>query len=314
MQPDKEAVTRIVELMHSTLAEQLQSDADWALHLRFIGRLHGYSPYNRLLLWAQWEQRREWRRIMRGLQAAMFGAPIFDELPPMRYCASFSTWRSMGGHVIKGEKALSVLAPVLVKDYDDLDENGKPREKCVRYVGKNRTFEVSQVDGIEAPEPVQLLDGERPERLWECLIDLAEHLGYTVTVGDSGDANGYCDHAGRRIVVAERNSGLQQTKTLAHEIAHAMLHDPESRPKFMSQVVAEVEAESVAYAVMVMAGLDSSDYSFGYVGTWSGGDGALIAATLERVVDCATRIATCIETGTLPAARRLVTKFDFAEQ
>lgn len=311
----KEAATKAVEDMHSALAGALHTDAEWAQYLRFVSRLHNYSIQNTMLMWAQWEQRRYYRRILRGIQAMFFGAPIFEEMPPMRHCAGFSVWEGMGGQVIPKEKALSVLAPVIVKDREDLDEHGKPREKCIGFVLKNRTFEISQFTGIEAPpEPVRLLEGEGPEGLWDRLVALAEHLEFSVKIGDSGDANGYCNYSAKQIVVSDRNEGLQQAKTLIHEIAHALLHNPEARPKFMPQAIAEVEAESVAYTVASMAGFDSSDYSFGYVGTWSRGDGALIAATLERVAYCSARIVEFIESGTLPAAKKVATKFEFAEE
>jgi hypothetical protein len=310
----KEAATKAVEDMHAALAGGLDTDADWAQYLRFVGRLHSYSIQNTMLMWAQWEQRRQWRRILRGIQAAFFGAPIFDEMPPMTHCAAFSKWEGMGGQVIKDEKALHVLAPVIVKDKENLNAKGQPRDKCIGFVLKNRTFEISQFAGIEAPpEPVQLLLGEGPEGLWDHLVALAEHLGFTVEIGDSGDANGFCNYSTKQIVVSSRNEGLQQTKTLIHEIGHAMLHGPDDRPKFMPQAIAEVEAESVAYTVANLAGFDSSDYSFGYVGTWSRGDGALIAATLERVANCAARIAEFVESGTLPDAKRAASKFEFEE-
>lgn len=47
-----------------------------------------------------------------------------------------------------------------------------------------------------------------------------------------------------------------------------------------------IEAESVAYIVCQVLGIDSSDYSFGYVTTWAGGSEQAIAsikASCERI-------------------------------
>jgi len=309
----KEAAKQVVETMHAALAAGIEGDADWAQYLRFISNLRGYSARNSLLLYVQWEARRRYMATMRGMQAAMFGAPTFEPLAEMRHVAGFSTWADMGGQVRKGEKALSVLAPFIIKDREELDENGKPKEKLLGFVVKNRTFEMSQFAGIEAPpEPVKLLEGESPEGLWDHLVSLAEGIGFSVRLGDTGDANGYCSHATNEIVVSPKNEGLQRVKTLIHEVAHALLHG-DDRPRGMPTSVLEVEAESVAYAVAEMVGgFDSASYSFGYVGTWSRGDGALIASTLERVSTCAAQIATFIETGALPA-RKAASSFDFTD-
>jgi len=68
------------------------------------------------------------------------------------------------------------------------------------------------------------------------------------------------------------NSPAQRVKTIGHEIAHALLHE-----KFDDRAVAELEAESTAYVVCQALGLDTSDYSFGYVATWAGGGEQAIA-------------------------------------
>jgi hypothetical protein len=64
----------------------------------------------------------------------------------------------------------------------------------------------------------------------------------------------------------------------------------------------EVEAESVAYIVAGLAGVDTSAYSIGYIGGWAGGDTDLIKATAARVLHATHRIAEITQSAAAPAA------------
>src|SRR5437879_2419409 len=115
--------------------------------------------------------------------------------------------------------------------------------------------------------------GDSVAGTYDELVAYAGRLGFSVEVSDelTGQVNGDCTHTLHRIRVRAGLSPAQSTKTLAHEIAHAILHgeDIESRER------AEPEAESVAYIVWGLLGVDSADYSFGYVAGWGGGDDAI---------------------------------------
>lgn len=301
----KAEATAAVEGMHRKLDEQIATGSDWMEHLTFMSRLRSYSARNGLLMWSQWEARKEARRAVRALEIMFFTGPVSPLLPELSAPAGFSTWSDMGGKINKGEKALSVLAPVLVKDEKDLDAAGKPKKKLIGFVLKSRTFDISQVDGVDAPPAaVKLLTGEGPEGAWNGLVRLAESNGFTVEVGEvPGAANGYCSYVQKLIMIETRNEGAQQAKTLAHEIGHMLLHGPDDVPVGMPSNVREVEAESVAYTVMNILGLETDDYSLGYVGGWSGGDGALIGSTVERVINTSARVIGFLETGELPGLK-----------
>jgi hypothetical protein len=310
----REAAKQAVADMHRQLGEQITTGSDWMAYLDFARRFHRYSPNNIGWMWAQWEQRKAFASIIRSIEVGLFGGPISEPMPELTLTAGFSKWKDMGGMVRKGEKALSVLAPFMVTDKDKIDPaTGKPLKKVIGFVLKSRTFDISQVEGIEAPEsPVTLLSGEGAPALWSALVRLAEAEGYTVEVAPiPGSANGFCNYLAKMIVVEASNDPAQQVKTLAHEVGHMLMHGM-NKPFGMGDNVAEIEAESVAYTVLNMAGIDSAAYSFGYVGTWAKGQGDLIAATFERVADTAARIATFIEDGTLPNAKE--SKFYKTEQ
>ena len=101
----------------------------------------------------------------------------------------------------------------------------------------------------------------------------------------------------KRIRIEARNDERQQVKTLAHELGHAILHEPgEGRPD--SRPLLELEAESVAYVVCQNLGIETGDYSFGYVATWAGGNDEAqkaIKASGSRIQRAADQILTAIE-------------------
>jgi antirestriction protein ArdC len=67
-----------------------------------------------------------------------------------------------------------------------------------------------------------------------------------------------------------------QTRTLAHELGHVVLHEPgrtdatgATADAAMHRGIAEVEAESVALMITAAHGMDSSQYTIPYVSTWA---------------------------------------------
>ena len=124
-------------------------------------------------------------------------------------------------------------------------------------------FDISQTDGDELPEiPCHRLDGVGAA--YDELTLYAEGLGFLVEVGElPGETNGLCNHATQTITVRTGLALATQTKTLAHDVAHAMLHGSAfDGPRAQ----AELEAESVAYIACGLLGIDSAQYSWGLPG------------------------------------------------
>jgi hypothetical protein len=123
---------------------------------------------------------------------------------------------------------------------------------------------------------------------------VAHSIGFTVEEDYlPGERNGDCSFDDRRIRVEVTNSEAQQVKTLAHELAHAMLHE-----EFTDRALAELEAESVAYVVCNAIGMATDEYSFGYVAGWAGGGDEAIAgikASGQRIQQAANRILDGVE-------------------
>jgi len=116
-------------------------------------------------------------------------------------------------------------------------------------------------------------DGENVAGVFEHLVAVAQSIGYTVENAEFADSrNGDCAFDLHRIRVASDRSPVQRIKSLAHELGHAMLHE-----QCDDRRLAELEAESVAFVVCASLGINSDEYSFGYVATWAGGGDEAIA-------------------------------------
>ena len=228
--------------------EALTTSDRWRAHLEVQGRFHRYSFNNALLIGAQ------------------------D--PEATRVAGFATWKSLGRSVRKGERAIRILAPMVGRR--TRGEDGDERRAIIGF----RTvavFDVAQTEGEELPTVCRNLVGDDPAAGFDALQLRAAYLGYSVQLSElPGTTNGDCTYALRRIRVESRNHPAQRVKTLAHELAHALLH--EHAP---DRARAELEAESTAFVVCRALGLDSGDYSFGYVASWAG-DGPEAVASITR--------------------------------
>ena len=244
---------------------------------------------------------------------------IVMQKPDASLVAGFNKWRDeFERHVKRGEKGIKILAPApykIKKELEKLDPDGKPiigedgkpvteqKEITVPAFKVVSVFDVSQTDGKEIPDiAVDSLTGsvEQYEDFFKALEQTSP-----VPVGferiESG-AHGYYHNAEKRIALNEGESELQTIKTLIHEIAHAKLHDidlnapPEQQQERPSRRTREVEAESIAYTVCQHFGLDTSDYSFGYVAGWSSDkDIKELKASLETIRATASELITEID-------------------
>src|SRR5207302_3022950 len=136
-------------------------------------------------------------------------------------------------------------------------------------------------DGPPWPEVrPELLSGEAPAVLWDSLATQVASAGFTVERGDCGGANGVTDYSTKTVTVRADVEPAQAVKTLAHELAHVLLHDGSGYGKGC-RGRAEVEAESVAFLVLTTTGIDAESYSFAYVARWSDGKPERVAETAD---------------------------------
>ena len=231
----------------------------------------------------------------------------------------FRQWeKEFDRHVKKGEKGIKIFAPApykvkkLVDKIDPetrkpmLDREGKvvkeEKEITVPAFKVITVFDISQTEGKEFPDlsvkPL-LADVEQYEDFFAAL-EKASPVPIAFEQITNG-ANGYFSLTDKRIASKEGVSELQAVKTAIHEIAHAKLHDvdlnaPPEQQNRVDRHTCEVEAESVAYTVCQHFGLDTSDYSFGYVAGWSSGkEMTELKASLETIQTTSKELITEIE-------------------
>jgi DNA primase len=266
--------------MLATAVGQLQSSDGWKQMLLGLARggrysLRRFSFRNQLLV---------------AMQA-----------PGATSVATYQAWQRAGRQVRKGEKAITILAPVVVKE----SKKDKPEETESKLIGfrPHLVFPSEATDacagprGRPLPEPVRVTrDVDAPEAFAdsvEVLRNVALGLGPGVVVsvdvrprqpGDHPTAEGWYSRSTRSIVIISgEKSRAQMFATLVHEIAHAILHDDGDHH---ARAENEIEAESVAFVVSKVLGLDVGCYSFGYVAHWAGQEDAekAVLASGQRIV------------------------------
>jgi DNA primase len=257
---DRQAEAR--ERLESAVAE-LVTEEGWHRWLESRARFHAYSVGNTMLIAMQ--------------------RPLATQV------AGYRAWQALGRQVRKGERGIAILAPMVGRREDP--ETGDD----VRVVYGFRTvhvFDVAQTDGDELPEPpVSLLKGEGPDGLAAMLGAVAAGEELSVIAAATLPANGSLDRSDRAITVGEHleAGSAAWCKTMLHELGHWFDLGPDGSAMF-DRAAAEIVAESVAFTVGQTVGLETGEYSFGYVATWARGDVDRIREVADRVDAAAGRI------------------------
>jgi hypothetical protein len=204
--------------------------------------------------------------------------------------AGYRQWQALDRQVVKGQAGYMIFAPVTARfaSANPSDSTSwrrlAPREKRKsneversRMVGVKSAYvwDACQTDGRPIPEPPapRLLEGQAPEGLWEGLAAQVKAGGFDLLrVPDAsviGGANGLTDYMARTVAVRSDMPDAARVKTLAHELAHVLLHGPDNPEALGHRGIAEVEAESVALMVGAAHGMDTSGYTVPYVSGWA---------------------------------------------
>lgn len=283
----------ITDRLEQGIKELFDSDR-YKEYLRVMSKFHNYSFNNTLL--------------------------IAMQKPDASLVAGFQSWKNnFKRNVVKGEKGIKILAPSPFKIRQEMEKidpatqkpvigaDGKPvkeeKEITIPAFKVVSVFDVSQTEGKELPDiAVDMLTGD-VERFKDVFAALEKTspvpIGFEKIEGNS---HGYYHLEEKRIAIDEGMSELQTIKTAIHEIAHAKLHDIDPNAPKEEQAgrpdrrTREVQAESVAYAVCQHYGLDTSDYSFGYVAGWSSGrELDELKSSLETIRSTAAEIINSID-------------------
>ena len=283
-------IKAITDKLEAGIAALFQSET-YKAYLSTMSKFHNYSLNNTLL--------------------------IAMQKPDATLVAGYQAWQKQHQrHVRKGEKGIQIIAPSPYKAKKErevldpttgrpkLDAQGKPVKETVEVeypaFRVATVFDVSQTEGKELPSlGVDELSGKVDgySRLLTALKEICPvPIGFEQI--ESG-AKGYYHTTEHRIALQEGMSEMQTVKTLIHEMAHQKLHSHEKEKPREERLTArskEVEVESVAYTVCQYFGIDTSDYSFGYIAGWSSGkETAELKESLGKIRDAASELITDIE-------------------
>lgn len=269
-------VKALLETLKKGVTELADSEA-WTNYLVFQARFHNYSFGNTLLIQLQ--------------------------CPGATRVAGYRAWQKLGRQVSKDEKGIRILAPNgmarFSKEVTNSAGETEDREFSFMRFKTVSVFDVSQTEGDEVPsrpDDINRLEGD-DNGLIDRLVAYAVSEGVKVTFEHvEGAANGYCVPSEKRICVDSGMSKAQQAKTLAHELGHMLLHA--KCADLMGRDDKELEAESVAYIVCNAMGVDSAEYSFGYIAHWAGkGADKGFKASAERIVKAAQSVIEGVNDG-----------------
>lgn len=256
----EDALQELAEALQQGRSEQLVE------YLNTLSRFHRYSFGNCLLI---------------ALQR-----------PDATRVAGFNRWKQLERRVKKGEKGIAILAPIVsrrkqidVEIPEDEPLEGQP-SKTVRGFRIAHVFDVTQTDGKELPS-FSSPSGDPGEKI-DRLVSIIVGKGIAVHFVDvlPGGANG-CSLGGEVMVVSSLPAA-QKFSTLAHELAHELLHRGDRRES-TTKVVRETEAEAVAYVVSRTAGLECSTRASDYIQLWNG-NAQLLMQSLDLIRDVAADI------------------------
>ena len=287
---EKQRVQELTDKLEQGLQDLFNSDS-YRNYLATMSKFHNYSFNNTLL--------------------------IAMQKPDATLVAGYKAWqKNFERHVNKGEKAIRILAPAPYKIKEErdkidpvtqellLDKDGNPQKEEVEITipafRAVSVFDLSQTDGKPIPELAakELLSDVEG---YQDLIRAVEAISpVPIELEEiAGDSKGYYDREAKRIAVQENMSESQTLKTMIHEVAHSKLHSKEveqDEQMRKDRNTKEVEAESVAYTVCQHFGIDTSDYSFGYIAGWSSGrDTKELRSSMDTIRRTASELITGIE-------------------
>ncbi len=239
--------------------QTLVQGPEFANYLRTMAQFHNYSANNSLLIMIQKQDATQ--------------------------VASYTTWEKLGRNVKKGEKGIRIIAPSPYKTHrlrDRIDPDtgktvigadGKPIQENVEVIIPNfkivTVFDITQTEGKELPEIVHELNGTKED--YDKMLTALQIFSPVPIEFEriTNGANGFYSVSDKRIVIRDGMSETQSIKTICHEIAHSLIHSDAEQNRLSNSNTKEVEAESIAYVVCSHFGIDTSDYSFGYIAGWS---------------------------------------------
>lgn len=203
--------------------EKIKTSDDWKSILTFQAKFHNYSFKNVML--------------------------ILLQRPSASKVASYTTWKKVDRQVVKGAKAINIMAPHTYKVKDS--ETEEEEEKLGFHQAS--VFDISDTKGDPVPSlNIQELSGDTEDygKFYALLKTISPVPVKEETITDG--PKGYYHLVEDYIVVKKGMKAHQKCKTLVHEIAHSILHrlDKKDENRMLSRGDREIEAEGTAFVVL----------------------------------------------------------------
>ncbi|WP_257593972.1 ImmA/IrrE family metallo-endopeptidase [Lactiplantibacillus plantarum] len=226
---------------------------------------------------------------------------IYAQNPQATQVAGFKQWQTDFNRTVnKGAKAIRIAAPIIKKitpaDQKRLDTTDERAIVGYRYLP---IFDVAQTSGapvLSAKDFVKgnLADHQNVTSLYNAFKDyLNQQTDLQVSeapLAKLNGAKGYFQPSTNEIVIGgDESDNALKLKTLYHEYAHSQLHGLKSAFKDRPRAYQETQAEAVAYVAMQNIGVDTSNYSLGYVATWAK-DKAVIHSALSEIQQVSNKV------------------------
>lgn len=249
---------QIVDDALDALAQELNNgkSAGFRRYLSVAARFHEYSFSNIML--------------------------IHSQRPNATQVAGYRAWQKLGRQVRKGEKGITIMAPMIFKpkDADNSDEDVFVRFRAVSV------FDIAQTDGDPLPLPPQV-SGD-PGHHWEHLTRFVQNQGIAILYDSLKYARG--KSRGGTIILSDQLDDAERFSVLVHELAHELMHMRPSRTRSRPpENVRELEAESVAFVVCSAVGLATGTASSDYIQNY-GGNAEMLEHSLRHIKKTAERI------------------------
>jgi antirestriction protein ArdC len=267
------------ELVRASI-EQLRTSDGWQAYLNARRRFANYS----------------WRNVLL----------IASQHPTATRVAGFRAWLELGYCVTKGSSGIRIwarCAPSRKRMQAWRNAGADPDEMPRSTYKLVSVFAQDQVAPLPPPAkpvpltaPIAEITGDSHERLFAGVTRLAEELGYTVCVRDTGPADGTCNRETREIKIAERLSPNGRLAAGIHELSHALVGADQKAPK-LTYAQEELVVESVAFCCCQTVGLDTSANSIPYLASWA--EKASVEV-LEQTVELTSRLSDRIEAVLIP--------------
>jgi len=292
----KEKITKLIDDLHNKVDDFYNSDK-WENYLKFAIKFRNRSEFNKLLIW------------FFGGEDTVHVMGYKQWIQKMnRIVVACTVCRAVANKDCRCEERqapvrIPQLAPMTYKKVEE-DENGEEKIQNKLFFREVYVFKIEDTEQIEGKPIIEMqtltqhLNFEVDEELENILVKIINDndFSYRLDRWDNDNLNGWCDYRLREIVVHEDRPKAQRIKTLIHEIGHMFAHDSEMLGNPQDpRALRETEAESIAYVVGQFLGMDTSNYSIGYVTSWSSNEDFILKASIETVTKTAMKIIDLIE-------------------